>query len=152
MSERVRPWTRRWLARGDSGASAIEAAILAPAVLAVLGFSIAVMRIEVASQAVDSAAHDAARAASISRSADDAQTNGYATAVASLRRQDLACRTPQVTVDVREFGRPLGQEASVHVTVVCRVPLHDLGVPGLPGTKTLTARFSSPIDQYRGRS
>jgi len=39
----------------------------------------------------------------------------------------------------------------VTVTVTCIVELSDVSMPGLPGTKTLTATFVSSIDSYRGR-
>jgi Flp pilus assembly protein TadG len=142
---------RRWWRR-DDGVSAVEAAILAPALLLVLTFAIAAMRIEVASQAVESAAHDAARAASLSRTAGEALANGTNTARTTLSEHNLQCATLTVHVDVSEFGRPVGQEAAVHVTVSCRISLSDLAVPGLPGSKTLTADFTSNLDQYRGRS
>ena len=37
----------------------------------------------------------------------------------------------------------------VTVTVVCQVPLADLAVPGLPGSTTVRASSTAPIDPYR---
>jgi Flp pilus assembly protein TadG len=136
----------------DRGSSAIEAAILAPALIAILMFAIAAMRIEVASQSVDSAAHDAARAASISNTATEAKQAALKTADARLAAQGLQCRTLDVNVDVSQFGRPVGTVAAVTVTIVCVVELRDVAVPGMPGSKTLTSRFVSYLDQYRSRS
>lgn len=139
--------------RGDAGVSAIEAAILAPAILAILAVAIVAMRIEVASQSVESAAHDAARAASISRTEAQAMTNGVNTAKASLAQQHINCLAP-VGIDVRagQFGLPVGQVAVVTVTIVCNVSLSGLGLPGLPGIKRITATFTSDLDRYRGRT
>ena len=41
--------------------------------------------------------------------------------------------------------------ASVTATVTCVVNLSDVAVPGLPGTRTITATMSSPLDTYRER-
>lgn len=62
--------------------------------------------------------------------------------------QGLHCAGHQVTVDTGGFGLPVGTPA----TVSCTVPLADLGVPGLPGERTITATAHSPLDTYRGRS
>jgi hypothetical protein len=39
----------------------------------------------------------------------------------------------------------------VSATVTCTVSLSDLLVPGLPGSRTLTATFTSPLDPFRER-
>ena len=39
----------------------------------------------------------------------------------------------------------------VTATVTCQVPLSDLLLPGMPGSRTLTATFTSPLDPFRGR-
>ena len=44
-----------------------------------------------------------------------------------------------------------GQAATVTATISCTARLSDIALPGLPGAKTLTASFTSPIDTYRGR-
>jgi hypothetical protein len=36
--------------------------------------------------------------------------------------------------------------------VTCTVRLADLLVPGLPGSRTLTSTFVSPLDPYRSRA
>lgn len=138
---------------GDRGASTLEAAILAPVLLMLIAVAVISMRIEVAAQAVESAAHDAARAASISRTQSEADTVARNAANNALSQQDLTCnRGPTVVPDTSQFQRPIGETAVVTVTVTCVVPLNDVGLPGLPGTKTLTATFTSYLDQFRGRS
>lgn len=140
-------------AHGDRGASTLEAAILAPVLLMLIAVAVISMRIEVAAQAVESAAHDAARAASISRTQTEADTAARNAANNALSQQDLTCnRGPTVVPDTSQFQRPIGETAVITVTVTCVVPLNDVGLPGLPGTKTLTATFTSYLDQFRGRS
>jgi hypothetical protein len=45
----------------------------------------------------------------------------------------------------------VGTPASVTATVTCVVNLSDVAIPGLPGTRTITATMSSPLDTYRER-
>lgn len=141
--------TRLWR---DEGTSAIEAAILAPALLALLALAIVAMRIEVAGEAVESSAHDAARAASISRTASDARTAARTAARTTLGEEGLVCRSLTVSVDTSQFSRPVGQPAAVTATVTCVVSLSDIAIPGLAGSTTLTSTFVSDLDQYRGRA
>jgi hypothetical protein len=56
-----------------------------------------------------------------------------------------------VTVDLDAFTAPPGTPAQVASTVTCQVDLADLAVPGVPGSHTVTATMSSPIDTYRER-
>jgi Flp pilus assembly protein TadG len=135
----------------DRGASTLEMAILAPGLLLIIGMAIVAMRIEVADQAVEAAAHDAARAASISRTGDDAYAAARAAAMNELDQQGLHCN-PVVQPDTSQFSRPIGEPAVVTVTVTCDEKLSDIGMPGLPGHKRITATFTSYLDQFRGRS
>jgi Flp pilus assembly protein TadG len=143
---------RSLLRRGrDRGASTLEVAILAPGLLLVIGMAIVAMRIEVADQAVEAAAHDAARAASISRTQVEAEQAARDAALNELSQQGLHCK-PQVNPDTSQFARPIGVTAVVTVTVICDEKLSDIGMPGLPGHKRITATFTSYLDQFRGRS
>src|SRR5215470_14750457 len=139
-------------AAGDRGNAALELLVLAPVTLALIGLVIAAGRTSIAEGAVQAAARDAARQASISLSPAAARQAALASAYAALRADGLACK-PAVTVDVAQgFATPLGQPAQVSASVSCTVRLSDLLVPGLPGSRTLTARFTSPLDPYRSRS
>jgi hypothetical protein len=109
-------------------------------------------RIQVASGAIETAAHDAARAASISRTADQAHTNAYAAADATLAQAGLHCARLTVTVDTSGFAVPVGQPATVTVDVECVVDFADLvPVDWLPGSKRLQSRFTSVLDTFRAR-
>jgi Flp pilus assembly protein TadG len=143
---------RRGYWRRDDGASAIEAVILAPALVLMISLAIVAMRIEVAGEAVDASAHDAARAASISSDATDARTAGRDAALATLKANGLTCSTLTVHVDVDGFSVQIGQPASVQATVTCIVSFSGLSIPGMPGTKRMRSTFISPIDEYGGRS
>jgi Flp pilus assembly protein TadG len=147
-----RPWGDR-RARRDRGAVTLEVAILAPVLLAMVSLAIFAMRLQVADEAVAFAAHDAARIASLSRTEGEAVSRGTDTARATLQREDLPCLgTPDVHVQAGQFNKPVGETAVVSATVTCTLRLSDLGLPGVPGTKVVTATFTSYLDQYRGRS
>ena len=141
------------MTRPDSerGSATIEVVIIVPALMLFVALLIAAGRVQLAHQSVDAAAAEAARAASISRTAASARAEATTAARHSLTNQDLDCATTSVTLDTSAFGTAVGTAGQVHATVTCSLPLGDLGVPGLSGTKTITATMSSPLDTYRER-
>ncbi|HSO05554.1 MAG TPA: TadE/TadG family type IV pilus assembly protein [Candidatus Limnocylindrales bacterium] len=136
----------------DRGSATIELAILAPALLAVLGLVIVAGRISTAGSAVEQAAVSAARAASIARDARAAQAGAERAVRDSLRDQGVTCQPLTSSVDVTGFAIAVGSPSSVTVSVRCALPLADVAVPGMPGQRTVTARMTSPLDRFRGRS
>ena len=134
----------------DEGNAPLELVVLAPVVFLLIAFVVAAGRTSIAQGSVSAAARDAARQASISLTPGRAQTAALSSAMAALSQNGLDCR-PVVTVDTSGFGVPVGQPATVSATVTCTVSLSDLLVPGLPGSRTLTATFTSPLDPFRER-
>lgn len=137
--------------RGDRGSVALETVIVAPALLLLIGVLVFAGRVTLAQQAVDAAGMDAVRAASIARSSGEAAGDARAAATATLANKQLHCRSTSVSVDTSGFGAPVGTPASTAVTVRCTVDLGDLALPGIPGSRTMTARATSPLDTYRER-
>jgi Flp pilus assembly protein TadG len=136
----------RRAARNDAGNAALELVVLAPVIFILIALVVAAGRTSIAQGSVDAAARDAARQASISLTPGAAQVAAQSSAQAALSGDGLDC------VDTRQFVTvPVGLPASVTATVFCRVPLSDLVVPGLPGSRTLWFSFSSPLDPYRER-
>jgi Flp pilus assembly protein TadG len=143
---------------GEAGNAALELAILAPVLLFIIGLIIALGRVSTAENAVSDAARDAARQASLQLDAADAVSAGNASAVAALAQDGLHCSpAPTVTVDpnggggLPGFQAQVGQPAAVSATVTCDVSLAQIVVPGLPGSRTITETFTSPLDPYRQR-
>ena len=134
----------------QAGDAALEVVILAPVLIFLLALVIAAGRTSSADTAVAAAARDAARQASIARTPAAAQAAALTSAQAALSQDGLDC-APTVTVDTAGFGVPVGQPAAVSADVSCTVPLSDLLLPGLPGSKTLRAAFTSPLDPFRAR-
>jgi Flp pilus assembly protein TadG len=135
----------------ERGALSLEAMILLPALILVLLLIVAFGRIQSSANAVDSAARNAARAASLERDGSSARTAGTTVAQDFLAGQGLHCTATSIDITTAGFSAALGQAATTTATVTCTVPLSDLAVPGLPGSKTMTSRFTSPIDSYRAR-
>ncbi|WP_238146583.1 TadE family protein [Ornithinimicrobium murale] len=135
----------------DRGAVSVELVILAPVLLVFVLMVIFAGRWAIAQQAVASAAADAARSASLARSAGDAAGSASSAGYASLDNQDLRCQNQEVAVDTSQFNLPPGIPAQVSVTVTCVVDMSDLVIPGTPGSRTLTATMTSPLDTYRSR-
>jgi hypothetical protein len=135
----------------DDGNAALELLVLAPVILALIGLVIAAGRTSVAQGSVDAAARDAARQASISLSPAAAQQAALSSVNTALRADGLHCK-PVVTLLLAGFNTPLGQPAQVSASVSCTVRLSDLLVPGIPGSRRLTASFTSPLDPYRSRA
>ncbi|WP_028707531.1 TadE/TadG family type IV pilus assembly protein [Propionicicella superfundia] len=137
--------------RNERGSASVEAVIGVPAFLLLVGLLVLGGRQAIAQQAVQAAASDAARAASIARTATAARTDATTAARHSLANQDLDCATTSVTVDTAAFATEVGTPGQVRATVSCDLRLDDIGLPGVSGTKTITATMSSPLDTYRGR-
>ena len=145
MSQQTQQSTR------ERGSATIEAVIGVPAFLLFVILIIAAGRIAVARQAVEGAAAEAARSASISRTQSQAEASGASGAATSLRNQGVRCADQRVDIDTSGFAIPVGTPAKVTATVTCIADLSDLSIPGLPGSRTITATMSSPIDTYRER-
>jgi len=136
----------------DRGSATLELAVLALPLLLVLGLAIYAGRISIAHAALDQAARDAARSASLAPDADAARTAARAAAKATLSDQGLTCsEEPKVDVDTSEFDAPAGQPAVVSVHVSCDLSLSDLSLPGVRGTMALSADMTSPLDEFRSR-
>ena len=135
----------------DRGSYALETAVLAPALIAILLLMVAFGRVTDAEGAVDSAAHAAARAASLERDASTARTEAQNAVTRSLDGDGITCQTSNVAIDTSGYATGVGEAATVTATISCTANLSDIGLPGLPGAKTLTASWTSPIDTYRAR-
>ena len=138
-------------AMGERGSVSVELAVLAPALLLLLAFAALAGRTQIAEGAVQEAARAAAREASLARDAATATTLATAQARRTLAAQDLRCDRTTVEVDTAGFQAPPGQPGDVAVSITCIVGMADLLAPGLPGSMTVEATFTSPVDAYRER-
>ncbi len=132
---------RRHRCGGETGSMAIELAVLTVPLVAILLLVAALGRFSDAGNQVTEAARDAAREASTYLSA--AQATSQADQVARSELSEV-CRHASITTDTAQL-HPGGQVA---VTVSCPVPLGDLTLIRLPGTKTITASSVAVVDTY----
>ncbi len=135
----------------ERGAAAIELALLVPAFVALLAVMVGGGRIWLARSAVTEAAGAAARAATLQRSAADAEKAARRTVSANLADSAVVCRHQSVQVDTSAFAKSPGVPGTVTVRVSCEVGLSDLLLPGLPGSVRADATGTSALDTYRGR-
>lgn len=150
-SSAARPPRARRRHDEDRGSAAIEAVIAVTAFGLFISMTVAGGRVALGRQGVETAANDAARAASIARTSSEASADARTAAIGSLNDQDIKCTTTSVQVDTSGFSAPIGTTAQVTATVSCTVKLADLAVPGMPGSRTITETVSSPIDALRER-
>ncbi len=130
---------------------AIEAAILAPALVTFVLLAVAAGRIQTAGGTIDAAARAGARTASITRGADGIDKAARAATAEVLKQDGVSCRRLEVTLSQGKLDTPAGQLDTRTVRVSCEVGLGDLVVPGLPGSKTMIGTFTSVVDRYRGQ-
>jgi hypothetical protein len=154
MSRRVRLSAVRSQLRweDDRGSESVELAILLPVGILVLAMLVIGARIALAGDRISGVAGIAARDASLARSAAAAEQIATATATSALASEDLHCVGIQVRVDTSGFTSAPGTPASVTVAVSCTVDLSDIGVAGLPGSRTLRDTATSPLDPARDLS
>jgi Flp pilus assembly protein TadG len=143
----VSPW------RGsERGSAAVELTLLVPALVLVLGLLVAGGRLWFARATVNDAAAAAARAASLARSSGEAAAAGRAAGEQALRTGGLRCAGTSVAIDTAAFGVPPGTPATVRSRLTCTVPFGDLGLPGMPGSLTVSTSGAAALDTYRERS
>ncbi|RAG86212.1 hypothetical protein DN069_07600 [Streptacidiphilus pinicola] len=127
----------------DRGSASVELVLLAPTLVLLLLCAVMLGRLVNARLDVDSAAQQAARAASLLRLPGQAQQVATQTARTALQETGRACHGFNVTTDTSRFTA--GGE--VTVTVACTTELSDLGLP-LPGSRVSRSTASVPVDSY----
>ena len=138
--------TLRSRAGDQQGALAVELSVLAPMLIAFMFLVVFAGRVAQSESDVRSAAHEAARAASLQGSATAAEAAARTTADENLSTSGVACGSPAVAVDASDL-RPGGQVA---VTVSCRTSYADLALFGVPGARDFEVTAVEVVDTYRG--
>lgn len=132
-------------------APATELVIIFPALIVLLGVIVAGARIWFARSALTDAAYSGARAASIERDVQQAESAGQATTRQRLAMRGITCLQTSVDLDLTGFATPVGEPASVSERIRCRLAVGNVLVPGMPGSMLITGHGSAPIDSYRER-
>jgi len=130
----------------ERGALALELAVLAPVLLVLFMFLLACGRYFQTSSLLEGAARDGARSASQARSLTDAQARVDQAVSDAMGQAVKSCKETATGSITTAFtaGSPLSVEVS------CTINYRDLGLLGLGGDTTITKRFTSSLDPYRG--
>lgn len=133
----------------DRGSLAVEMAILAPLLLALLLFLMACGRYFQSSGLLESAARDGARAATQARSLSDAQAvvDGAVERAMSQKNVPESCKSTAKGA-IRGSGFAAGSTVTVEVT--CTINYRDLGLLGIDKDVTVSRSFTSTLDDFRG--
>lgn len=146
LTTRIRDTTRT-----DRGNHVLELVILAPVLLIAIGLLIAGGIVAQAHMKVQHAASEAARAASLARTAFQAEPAARIAVTDDLAAKGLTCVPLSVSVDTAAFRTRPGVTSQITATVSCTVSFDVLGIPGISGVRTITHDASSPLDSYRER-
>lgn len=130
----------------ERGSVAVEVAILAPALVALLLLVVFAGRVSHAEAEVRRASSEAARAASLRQSPEAATVAAQETAASNLADSGFVCHDLTTTVDTTS----LAPGGSVAVTVRCMADMSDVTLLGVPGTRVFEARSVEVVDRYRG--
>jgi len=131
--------------RSDTGSLTVELVVLTPIIMIVVLASLIFGRVTEARQQVVEAARAGAEAAAVLPTVGTAQWVGAINAVIDLIGRTHTCAHPDITIDTSHFVP--GGWVTAHVS--CLVLLSDIGFPGLPGSTTVSASATAPLDPYR---
>jgi len=150
---RLREVLRRRLGPADRAAEPLETAIMVPVVLLFCGLIAVGGAVALAHLAVQHAAFEAARTASLARTPSEASSQAQRSAQDSLNNAvGVQCVSSNVTVNTSGFSLPVGTDATVTARVACTLSLDVLGFDNVMGERHITAEASSPLDRYRERT
>jgi TadE-like protein len=134
-----------WADRDDRASLTVELVVLTPVLLVVVLASLVFGRVVEARQQVVESARAGAEAAAVLPTAGTAQWVGSIDSVVNLLERSHTCARATISVDTSHFV-PRGY-VTAHVS--CLVLLSDVGFPGLPGSTTVSASATAPLDPYR---
>jgi len=137
---------RRSARREERGSVAAELTLLTPLLILLLLLVVLCGRMVDTKLRINDVAHQAARAASLTRTPSQAAAAAQSTAAAALASAGITCRHLGVATDTNGL-RP---GSTITVTVSCSVGLDDLTMLDVPGSRTFQSSFSSPVDAWRG--
>lgn len=133
----------RWRARrrSDRGSATLELVALAPVFFGFVAMVVYVGKLNIGSAHAEAAARTAARTMTLSRDPAAAEEGAEAVARDVANEGAVICTTMGFDADIRPD--------EVEVTVTCTIALREVGLLGVPGSRTVTATATEAIDRYR---
>jgi Flp pilus assembly protein TadG len=129
----------------ERGSATAELVLVTPLLILFVLFIVGLGRLAHARAMVNDAAAQAARAATLAYlSPRQAAATAQQTATDALASAGLACASQTTSIDTGS-DHPGG---TITVTLTCRVDLSQEVAAGFPGSETLRATFTSPVDTY----
>jgi len=132
--------------QGERGSVAVETAVIAPALVALLLLVVFAGRVSHLDSAVQRAAAEGARAASLHDDPLVADEASSAAVAANLAANAVPCAHLEVSTGTSDL-RPGG---SISVTVRCVADMTDVALLGVPGSRTFVATSHQVVDRFRG--
>lgn len=136
----------RPLRRSEEASATVELVVLAPLLVAFLGFVVLLGRLAQAEGQLSDAVRAGAQAGVIASGPLQAAAAARAAVLGSLSGGEHRCNAARVEVDTSSFV-PGGE---LVVAVSCSVSFAGLLAPGVPGSRTIHAQLSAPVEEYRG--
>lgn len=134
----------REVLRSERGSLTLELALLAPVLVALLLFVAGAATLQGARNDLDDAAWEAARVASLTRSAAGAEAAARRAVTERLDSERWDCGAEAVSVDVSRFA-PGG---TVAVEVSCTLDLRS-AFAVFPGQMQIRSRAAEPLEPFR---
>ena len=142
-------WHRPTDGATERGSSVVGLVVLTPVMALLLFFVVAAGRVGVIESKLTTAARSAARAAAQHRSESAALAAATTITETSLGQLEEDCEGgPQVRV----LEMDLQPGGTVQILVSCVVPLSDLTLFNMPGSRTVSADSASVVDRHRSGS
>ena len=139
----------------EVGTSTLEVVALVPLLAALMLFVVFCGRVTVTRLDVQQAARDATRAASMAITRDDAAIALEASLAENLGGQARYCTHHPVDYTAIATDSGVGGDwdsGVIELRLTCAIPTEDLGLLGIAGTKTFTAKAIEPVDTWRSRT
>ncbi|MDA8370672.1 MAG: pilus assembly protein [Nocardiopsaceae bacterium] len=136
------------MSRADAqrGSAPVELTILTPVLLLLVMLIMLAGRVTGAQSIADEVAHDAARAASLERTPQQAEAAARSIAESTLQTYDLRCQEATLVLD----HGGLSPGGTVTATLTCHVALKDLSGLGVSGSHAVNGESTVVIDTFRG--
>ncbi|MHB1516904.1 MAG: TadE family protein [Acidimicrobiales bacterium] len=129
----------------DSGSLTVELVVMTPVLVLFVTAALVFGRITSSRQQVIEAARAGAETAATVAAAGDAAWSAQVDAAVTDAGSGRICRNQRVSSNLSHFFAG----GYVTVTVACQVRLSDLALPGMPGSTTVSASATAPVDPYR---
>ena len=132
--------------RDETGGAVLELALVTPLLLVFLILMVGLGRLAAFQGHLDEAAREAARAASLTSTPEQASVAAYQETRNSLGARSMRCAGLRVDVDTTAL-RPGG---TVHVQLSCRSTVRQLAHLGAPGTVDMRSQALAPVVDIGG--